>query len=200
MTFTNWLFKQADRTDDVGWLSRLIKSSTESQKEIELSGDVKKYAESMQSGKIRSAMLKSCQEWSATLKIAGRPQIGIFWIVNGQIMPFEADANTVQVVAGFKDAPFDHYSTWPQMQKVYPNFRNKEYDEIPRGRVIGLGVDRYRIFLSPADAKNQTLVSRVMGEFSLPRGKTEVMPDNHYVIGQAIDDVFDDDDEVDPFD
>ena len=198
MEFLTWLKKQNKRTDDIGFVSRLVMSSTESQDEMRKSASIKTYVESLPKGKIKIALNKGMQEWMGATKVAGRPQIGVFWIINGEVVPFLEDANTVQVVGGFKDSQYDHYSMWDKVAKAFPNLRGHGYEEVPRGRVIGVGADKYRIFLSPIDARNKTLVNRVMGMFSLPFGKTEVMTDAHYIT-QKHQPLHEVDEDYDPF-
>ena len=67
------------------------------------------------------------------------------------------------------------------MTEVFPNLRAKEYDEVPRGRVIGIEPNTYRIFLPPDMVSDKSIISKVMKVFALPLGKTEVMSDEHYV-------------------
>ena len=197
MESLDWLLSQNLRTDDIGWISRLIQTSEASQNELRKQANLSNYIETLSRGKIRQALLKGWQEWSGQYKKAGRPLLGIFWIVNGEVIPFTQDADSIQVAAGFKDVAFNHYDTWHKIQKVYPAFRDLEYDQVSRGRVIGVGPDRFRIFLSPTDAVNKTIVNRILGVFSLPIAKTEVMADNHYIVEKnKISELFDED----PFD
>lgn len=183
MDFIAWLLKQNKRPDSVGWLSRLIADNTKAQQELQKSAGADIV---LPRGKIESAIVMARQEWKGECKIAGRPQIGIFWIMNGQVVPFSEDAFGIEVgPAGFKDVPFDHYNTWGKMIKMYPGLAHREYADIPRGRVIGIGKDRYRLFMSPADIANKTLVARVMGTFNLPGPKTELKGDSDYVIDNS---------------
>jgi hypothetical protein len=207
-TFIDWLMAQIDRKDEVGFISRLVSSSEQSKQDLQKEAGIIETIESLGAGsKIRRSIMIAHQEWAGQYKIAGRPLIGIFWIVNGEIVEFSLDANTIQYVAGFKDVPYDHYTMWGKMVKMFPNFRTREYDEIPRGRVIGIQkTNGYRIILSPEDVSNPMITDRVIGAFSLPRGKTEIMADNHYVIDKSrefsmlSDDAeWEDDGEYDPF-
>ena len=180
MNFLVWLKNQDKRKDTIGWLSRLISTSDSSCQEIQaFSGQVSitKYAESLSDGKIKRSLIDAIGEW---MKIASAPLVGIFWEYKGEIIDFSVDARTTSAVAGFRDSPYDHYVAWDQMQKLYPELRDKGYDEIPRGRVIGKPDGAFRLFLSPEEVSNQVLINKIMKVFQLPREKTEVVGDEHY--------------------
>lgn len=199
MTFVNWLKKQTHRHDQVGWISRLLYTPA---KNLFIKNALKKedpeyvlsqYKEGgMEGSKIYKSLFEANTEW----KLAGRPEIGIFWVIDGDVVEFSQAAASIAVLSGFKDVPYDHMRQWSQMQQVFPQLREKEYDEIPRGRVIGIGADKYRIFVSPEDKNNGNLISNVMRVFNLPRNKTEVMADEHYTVDFASRmSLFDDDDD-----
>ena len=201
MDFVEWLSAQNTRTDDIGWLSRLVESSTESKDELKkFAGRERTYVVRMPDSKIQRTMAKAVSEWQKSVnecqKTASRPQVGIFWIIDGDVVPFLTDASTVNPVGIFKDGPYDHYREWDKVARAFPAVARRGYDEVPRGRVIGVK-DGFRIFVSPVDAKNQVQIRQIMNAFSLPFGKTEVMADEHYVTQKHIEGI---DDDVDPFD
>jgi hypothetical protein len=183
ITFTNWLLKQDNRSDEIGWLARLLKSPEGKSALAEIKGiktaSISHYIAEMPKSKIREALFHAVQEHIAG--IAGAPKIGIFWIIEGEIVEFHVDAATVKPYMGFRDSPLTHLETWPQVQKMWKVTRGRDYETFPRGRVIGVGPDRFRLFLSPIDAKNKVQVRQIMSVFNLPFDKTEVMTDAHYV-------------------
>ena len=200
MEFTDWLKKQTHRYDQVGWVSRLLYTSSNKKFFVKeaLARENPEYVLSqykkggMEGSKIYKSLFQANTEW----KLAGRPEIGIFWVLDGDIVEFSQAAASIEVLGGVKDVPYDHMRQWSQMQHVFPQLREKEYDEIPRGRVIGIGADKYRIFISPEDNNNASLISNIMKVFNLPRNKTEVMADEHYIVDYASKmSLFDEDDE-----
>ena len=181
MDFLSWLHEQLDRKDSVGWLAHLYEGQELIAREITSyhgTSTLKKYAQSFTETKIRQVFAKAVEEWT---KVAlSWPRIGIFWEVDGEILDFSVNANEVPVSAGFKDGPYDHNTMWNQVTSLYPALRRKEYPDIPRGRVLGIGPDKYRIFVEPGRESDTAYINKVMKTFALPRSKTEVMSDEHY--------------------
>ncbi len=213
MIFIDWLLNQNKRSDNVGWVSRLIAESDAAQKDIadNSQSDFKPYLESLaRKSKIRVCLSQSYQEWmgsddadikTGSYKQAASPLIGIFWIVDGEIVPFTTEVDSIPVQAGFKDTNFYHYSECPKMEEWFPDLINKEYEEVPRGRVIGLGQNGYRIFLPPDEVSNSSLISRVFGVFNLPRNNTEIVGDEHYVVDRSRQwSILNNNEDYDPFD
>jgi len=113
-------------------------------------------------------------------KESASPMIGIFWIYKGQILQFAESVQNVPPGGGFKDSNFTHDAYWSQVQRMYPELADKEYFDIPRGRVLFVINGVYRTILPTVESKNSTLVSRIILNFSLPKGKTVVTTDQHY--------------------
>lgn len=199
MDFLTWLKNQTNRSDEIGFVSRLISTADSDLQQYAAGyGPLEKYASSSE-GKISRSIRKALREW---VKVAAGARIGIFWIVDGDVIEFAEDAATRPVVAGFKDVKFDHVSEWSKMQSLFPQFRSKDYYQVPRGRVVGVGADRYRLFMPPEMLNESSLINRIMKIFGLPKDKTEVMGDEHYVtqtetgfedFEEFDDDPFDDD-------
>jgi hypothetical protein len=70
---------------------------------------------------------------------------------------------------------------WPKVQKQYPDLRDKEYEQVPRGRVLyDAGRRQYVLLCSDVVAKNRVLLAQIMRRFNLPREATRVVVDQHY--------------------
>ena len=204
MDFMTWLNNQQTRSDEVGWVSRLILSTEDAKDSLKPYaagyGPLVRYA-STHEGKIARSLRKASRAW---VKQSSAPRIGIFWLVDGDVVEFADEARGIPVVSGFKDVSYDHATQWTQMQKLFPQFRMKEYYQVPRGRVVGVGPSGYRLFMPPELLSDQSSISRILRVFGLTRNNTEVMGDEHYVTeeGDAYDEfeTLDDDDDYDPFD
>ncbi len=108
------------------------------------------------------------------------PQLGIFWMHGRKLIHFAAPAEGVQEVEGFRDSPFDHDAYWVEVTKCHPKLREKEYFEVPRGRVIYTrSTGHYRILTSRKLARDADCIRRVRAAFQLP-ADTEVLVDEHY--------------------
>ena len=118
-------------------------------------------------------------------KTPKKPQVGIFWVHKGKIYPKMSPADEVQDIQGFKDSPYGHITEWGEMQKGFPALRGKEYDEIPRGRVLW-AKDKFKIFMPPNMASNTRMRVRLMNLFDLPRDMTHIQADEHYTLKKDI--------------
>jgi hypothetical protein len=64
-------------------------------------------------------------------------KIGIFWYYQNQIIGIAHEfQKSDQDSLGLIDSPYTHVEYWETLRDVIPEFRNIEYEEIPRGRVI----------------------------------------------------------------
>lgn len=190
MTFIDFLKLQAKRKDEGGWLARLLLSSSISIEKISSfcgKESLSKYASTLPVGKIRRSLIDLTDDW---VKSASRPRVGIYWIVNNEVVDFSADVNEIPFIAGFKDGPYDHVGKWTQMVSLYPQLKKLEYFDIPRGRIIGAQDRRYRLFISPDDKNNSPMINKIIKVFSLPKNSVDIVADEHYQI----------DSEIDPFD
>jgi len=116
------------------------------------------------------------------------PKVGIFWIIGGDVISFLEEARDVSSISGFKDATHDHHTMWDKVVTSYPKFRNMEYYEVPRGRVLFAGPrERYEIITSKKIAENGKYIRKIMREFSLPISKTAIVMDEHYEIEPDLD-------------
>ena len=104
-----------------------------------------------------------------------RSKVGIFWIVNNNIVSFDRD-----VLSGEKrgDAPYDHMHVWDKMLRGYPSLRGKDYYNVPRGRVTL--VDGVFNVLIGEDSNNPGIISKILKEYNIPRDRYHVIIDDHY--------------------
>ena len=139
--------------------------------------------------------------WYKMKKQAGSPLVGIYWDYKGEIISFTVPVDIApHNETGFIDSPKDHAYAWKDVQAMYPELRRKEYESVPRGRVVAFpGGQKFRIFIPPERVGDKSLVSRIIREFDLPRSKTVIETDEHYLTDTMDmssifqDDPFDDD-------
>lgn len=104
-----------------------------------------------------------------------QPKVGIFWIINDQVIAFTEDARTVKMVNGFKDTDLDHYHVWPKL-KIHG-----DYTARPRGRVIYRAQDdKFLVYLPSTLVKDKKTILKILREFSIPTSKFIVVTDAHY--------------------
>lgn len=117
------------------------------------------------------------------VKVAAAPTLGIYWITPGQgMVTFAEPAHSVPTdTAGFRNAPFDHDALWSKVVASEPALRDKEYFEVPRGRVLYVEATRkFRVLSSSADCANRSRMAAVARAFHLPMAQVECQPDSHY--------------------
>lgn len=108
------------------------------------------------------------------------PKVGIFWFLGTELIEFSTPARDQPQVQGFVDSPFDHADKWQEIQKVFPQLRNKDYTFLPRGRVIYAGPrKRFEVITSKAIAFDKSRFLQVCRKFSLPISAA-VVADEHY--------------------
>ncbi len=119
---------------------------------------------------------------------AGEPRLAVFWFVPGgdgpQLLeiatpvsecPLEADA--------FRNQRMGHDEAWKVFQRAVPELRAVPYEAYPRGRVTFLseGAGRYNLLVDPQIRAAPALMALLFETFHLPRDRTAVMLDAHYV-------------------
>ena len=135
--------------------------------------------------------------YSKMKKEAGQPCVGIFWIRNtGQTIDFPKPLNTIHGVSNFFDSPDTHYNMWNRVRTTFPEFAGKEYEEVPRGRVIFDGnSQRFKVYV-PSDLVNTIIKNNIISGFGLPVAKVDFIGDSHYITPPKPEDV---DNEADNF-
>jgi len=77
--------------------------------------------------------------------------IGIFWIVDGNLIAKKVNLTEVKEVNGFKDSGLSHFFEWEKM-----GFDFDEYDKFPRGRIVyDILNKRFLIYAAKEIIKNE---------------------------------------------
>lgn len=105
---------------------------------------------------------------------ATAPRVGIFWIINNDVVSFQRE-----VVPGemWADSSFDHMHMWSRVISRYPNLQGKDYDNVPRGRVTL--IESKFMILTGKDWENPGILAKIRKEFFLP-ANVIVRDDEHY--------------------
>jgi len=118
-------------------------------------------------------------------------QLGIFWIVDGEIVAFKEPASKVKSVNSVKDSEFAHDSLWPKVQRSCSGLEDKEYWQIPRGRVVYRDPKReYVVFMPTMLLKDRGLLVGISKAFGLGASRVCALGDLHY--DPPSDELFDD--------
>ena len=107
-------------------------------------------------------------------------RVGIFWVVNGELLIDSTPLSEGEQYNDFKIHPRDHISVWATFQQkgtVSPEF---EYEEFPRGRVMfNSKTQRFTLLADRCILRDKNVVRRIMSELRSPRN-TETGTDLHY--------------------
>jgi hypothetical protein len=111
------------------------------------------------------------------LRIAGAPQVGIFWVIDEEPLIDGTPLNEAGERVGFFD-PKSHSQIWPVYQRVGVVPRNSEYHDYPRGRVVYDKETRsFTLFADKCILKDKPMVQKILSDFHLPsQTKTESDP------------------------
>ena len=121
---------------------------------------------------------------AASKKKGAIPELGIFWIDDSGTMFAES--------ISLRDAPdygeckiFEgsHFELWSKAVRSNPKWRDKEYEEVPRGRVVYKKDLKKPGFIVYLPKRIRKYKSKVLGRFKLPSGYVRFdMSDEHYQI------------------
>lgn len=129
---------------------------------------------------------------------AGDTKVGIWWysIKNKELIKYtEPLVSVAKDSVGFFDVPVSHYNYWENMKKYIPaEYRELEYDELPRGRVILWETDAgeyvIKLFGHKKLLENKPFLRLLLKEFDIkfpndPFKITRVM-DDHYRLNKNL--------------
>ena len=124
-------------------------------------------------------------------------QIGVFWVWNNEIIGYPIPWETLKPDSlGFVNPPKDHQTIWEaDVIKRYPQLRDKEFFEVPRGRIVYNVRDaKFRLISSKLITGNKPLLNKICRYFHIPPPSLVVIQDQHYEIIPQDVDIFDDGD------
>ena len=109
------------------------------------------------------------------------PKVALFFYYDGKVLQASTPVREAEETAGWKNHDVSHSDYWDIYKIINRKFKDIEYEEIPRGRVVyNVHKDQFTLFIDQCLNKPDIL-SQLMGAFSLPSAKTEVGFDEHYV-------------------
>jgi len=111
---------------------------------------------------------------------AASAKVGLFWVLKGKLL-----ASAVPLAQGveYGDAVHgqdDHVHYWSQLQRLHPELRQLDYEEVPRGRVLFIKTTKKFCVYMDKVLHKSTIKAALIKEYSLPKNRTEFMTDPHY--------------------
>jgi hypothetical protein len=124
------------------------------------------------------------------------PKIGIFWIYQGKILGKARDlAEGESSVLGLIDSPDNHIDLWEgdlDFLALFPELRDQEYQQVPRGRVMYASHENKAVvYMDKSLYQTKTAKQLVIDFFALHAVNVSWKTDPHYTTDQdELDDVF----------
>jgi len=116
---------------------------------------------------------------------AGAPMVGIFWFDSkGKVHGFGEPLRDAEEHGDFRICRRDHYETWHAIEEMSPEFKDKEYEDVDRGRITyDVKREKFVVYL-PKEyqaAKMAKARRNINSYFNLPREFVEYdYTDEHY--------------------
>jgi hypothetical protein len=134
--------------------------------------------EMLQEVAFRNAMAK----YRAMSKTATLPEVGIFWIdAAGTMFAESVSIKDAEGYDEFKIFGGSHYDLWRKAVHANPQWKELEYEEIPRGRVVWHNTPKDPEFVVYLPKELVRYQGQVTSKFNLPSGHVRFdTTDEHY--------------------
>ena len=132
---------------------------------------------------LRNLIAKFADMNEREVKVSAIPEVGIFWMSRDGKKFFKSSVSIrdAEDYGDFKIYDRPHYLEWGKAVRENPSWRGKEYEEIPRGRVVlsvSPGKNRFVIFL-PKELKRYE--RKISAAFRIPSAVVDFdYSDLHY--------------------
>lgn len=114
---------------------------------------------------------------------------GIFWIYQGKLIAKTCEeGNSVSSVGGLLDSPDNHADFWEshvQYSKLFPELADKEYFQVPRGRVLLMQADTKAIIYLDRKLMHNKYKTLIRHGFELEGAPVSWRRDAHYTTDAA---------------
>lgn len=113
------------------------------------------------------------------------PRLGILWFVPtatgaSRLVELSLPARDVPLIGGFRTLDTGHVDYWPKAVRDMPELRGTPYEAFPRGRANYRESDDAWLLLLDRQLLRQEFVEMIVGAWSLPRSRLQILTDPHY--------------------
>lgn len=128
------------------------------------------------------ALRNAIAKFRAASKTAAIPELGIFWIDSAGTMYAEGvSLRDAEDYGDFKNFAGAHYDIWDKVVRAVPKWQGKEYEDIPRGRVVYSKDPKKPVFVVYLPKQILKFKDKIISRFNLPVGHTKFdTTDLHY--------------------
>ena len=127
-------------------------------------------------------------------RLASMPEVGIFWLIDNKLVADSIPWRQADIHGGFYNGKNDHATFWTTLQRLLPQWKDKEYTDFPRGRVLFHSTEEvFLVYSSQAIVNSPDVRATILAEFKLPLAATKFETDYHYenVMPSMLDEDFD---------
>jgi len=108
-------------------------------------------------------------------------RIGIWWILQKEVVKFTKLTLDVPSVEAWRDVDMSHFELWDKVRRMKQNLERLDYTDIPRGRVLfSDSRQKFIIYGSRIFFANHVQQKQVASSFNLPFSRVNIVEDNHY--------------------
>ncbi|WP_460019003.1 hypothetical protein [Magnetospira thiophila] len=113
--------------------------------------------------------------------MALRSQIGLWWIIDGIVVPSSIPFDTCAAIEGWRDTPNGHFQHWRNLQRTRPELLPHEFTDFERGRVLYHEPSKtFVIYGSRNLLRHEEKKAQIVRAFDLPPGRFRFVADSHY--------------------
>jgi hypothetical protein len=125
-------------------------------------------------------MAKSATSKRKASKAPTEPCLGIFWLVNGELLTDSLPLSECEDDGYFRNYAGTHIDLWQHWQQIGKAPSLSEYEEFPRGRcTYNKKSSTVALLADKCIRDNKALIAAIKRQFHLPK-KTFVGGDPHY--------------------
>jgi hypothetical protein len=131
---------------------------------------------------LRNAVSKFRRLNAKDTKVASTPEVGLFWCdLVGNMYSETVPLPNAEDYGEFKILDTAHINVWDKAIRANRKWAGKEYEEIPRGRVVYHRDPKNPEFVIYMPKQISKFKSKILARFNLPTGHTRFdFSDEHY--------------------
>lgn len=108
------------------------------------------------------------------------PRLSCFWIINGELYGDEIKLKDAEANGDFLVTNSLHFLMWPSIKNLNDDFKDKDYDYYPRGRVrFNIKIQQAEVIADEKIASNDAIRDLIRDELGL-LPTTIFSVDEHY--------------------
>jgi hypothetical protein len=113
-------------------------------------------------------------------RLAGTPEVGLFWIVDGRLIIAGAWIEEATTTGRFAHYPTTDEKEWSLCQRAKGVPRDTKYDDPPRGRVdFDKIAQKFHLYADACILKDDPMIEKIRKDLNLP-SEILILPDNFY--------------------